>query len=176
MNCKECEGLFLLYTVNELSPDQRTSVENHLKGCTSCRASLDEYIKAKRQIAALREIPDMTDISVATMAIISVRPSPSRIGWYWGRKKLALIAISLIVILVTLIALSPWNFFPGNDIVMAKASEAVARIQSYQAIFTMTTTMGGQTSSQTSRWDYQSPDHWHEVVRYKKILKRTNIE
>jgi outer membrane lipoprotein-sorting protein len=164
MNCQECKKLLLFCALDELSPAQKVTVDQHLEGCEDCRATLAEYIKMRQKIATLQETPDLPDITGTVMTKIHSRPVPPKMNWYRGWRRPVLAAIPLAAIIVVLLVLSPWNTVPGIDTVMAKASDAVARIQSYQSTFVNTTIQEGLTIQQTAQWGFSGLNRWHETL------------
>ncbi len=55
MNCNEVNDYLSLYIDDELSEEEKKSMDEHLKNCPDCSKELEEYRKI---IQALRELPD----------------------------------------------------------------------------------------------------------------------
>ncbi|MBN1270867.1 MAG: zf-HC2 domain-containing protein [Candidatus Aminicenantes bacterium] len=56
MNCKDIENLFSAYIEEELSPEDRSAVEEHLKTCRECALL---YSSFKETTSSLAEFPEL---------------------------------------------------------------------------------------------------------------------
>ncbi len=74
-------------------------------------------------------------------------------------KRLALIAVPIVVILVALLVLQPWGAFLGSRGIIAKAYAATTELQSYRMFSSIKSTLEGKTSEATFETEFVAPDH-----------------
>lgn len=70
------------YLDGELNPSDTTTLEEHLKACSACRAELQSISKLFSRIESLPEIDIPRDISFTVMERIGTQPKASR-RWNW---------------------------------------------------------------------------------------------
>ncbi|GEM_PF-1280384 len=69
MKCEEIQGLLSAYVDDGLSAAQKTAVEDHTRGCASCRQELRAYQEMWRDLAAWKP----------------VEPTPGFVSRFWTR-------------------------------------------------------------------------------------------
>ncbi len=79
MNCKDLEVLLSAYADGELAETHRDFIEEHLAGCSECRAALEEYKKTREKLISLREMPAMLDIREAVMSRVKLLETPAKV-------------------------------------------------------------------------------------------------
>jgi predicted anti-sigma-YlaC factor YlaD len=55
MNCNRIEELLAQYLENDLSSDERRSVDAHLASCAECRLSLETFVSLEESLGALKD-------------------------------------------------------------------------------------------------------------------------
>lgn len=161
MNCKDLEELLSAYADDELLRTQREFVEKHLAGCADCRAILADYMTVRQQLTSLRTTPVMPDIKQGTMSKIKAMDMLKKSPLRWMRP--ALVAGPIIAILVALLVLHPWSGL-GPQGVMAKVYAATSSLQSYRMTSTLVSIFEGETSEQSSEWEFASPNRYHGKI------------
>ena len=130
MKCSGTGEMLSAYANDELSISQRESVVEHLLTCADCRAALEEYVAIRQRLTALREMPLLLDITEATMQRIkTVDESKNAVT---QKTRLALMAVPVVVIVITLIILQPWDSSLGPQRVLARAYTAFSEAQSFR--------------------------------------------
>jgi len=124
MKCDDLDELLSAYIDSELVPEQKTLIENHLAECTDCRAKANSYRMAGEQLSSGIKSPSMPDIKESTMQKITSRKQVFR-------TRSTFIAVPVGLILILLLVLQPWSFGPISQTVIARASNALNNIQSY---------------------------------------------
>lgn len=74
MDCRECEELLSLYLEDQLAPDDRISIEKHLRSCPTC---LKLHSLLKETGAALKGFPEV-DISHSLLERLYETPAGKR--------------------------------------------------------------------------------------------------
>ena len=156
MNCRDLEELLSAYTDGELRRTQREFVEEHLAGCSHCQATLADYMKVRQQLTSLRVVPTMPDIKGATM--LKIKDTHNRPVPRWIRPALA--AIPVVTVLIALLVLQPWSSFPSHQSIIAKAYAANEELLSYRTSSSIAYTHNGETTAQSTEWEYASPDRY----------------
>jgi anti-sigma factor RsiW len=86
------------YLDGELTPGEMTDVREHLAGCPSCRAELDDLRATKRVLGLLRAVDPPRDLEAGIRTRADEEP---RWRWFaWPRPALAAAAAALALILV----------------------------------------------------------------------------
>ncbi len=60
-NCEQYQLLLMQYVDQEISPEDKQILEDHLKQCSSCREELEKYVKIKGVSSSMKNklLPDM---------------------------------------------------------------------------------------------------------------------
>ena len=161
MKCKDLQELLSAYADDELPRTQREFVEEHLAGCADCRAILADYMTVRQQLTSLRTTPVMPDIKQGTMSKIKAMDMLKKSPLRWMRP--ALVAGPIIAILIALLVLHPWSGL-GPQGVMAKVYAATSSLQSYRMTSTLVSIFEGETSEQSSEWEFAFPNRYHGKV------------
>jgi len=109
MNCERCEELLSLYLEDELAPQDRTSVEEHLSACPSC---LELHALLQETGAALAGFPALEVSRELTSRLYDIPIKKKKFAFTFDflvRPALqpVLAAASLVLMLVSLYAFHP---------------------------------------------------------------------
>src|SRR4030042_3269505 len=106
------------YANDELSPEQRKYVEEHIQGCTDCRKKLNYFKEIRNHLISIEEVPPPVDAVEKIMAGIKETRKP---GAFRQLRIPAFVAVPLILVLALLMILQPWNSISNTQSVMANA-------------------------------------------------------
>lgn len=99
--CTALESILVEYLDGRARPAERRSVEQHLEGCSSCRARVQEFGALWSEIEDLPEISPSPAFDVALRALIAAEPV-RRSFWDWLPSPRLAFAVT------ALIAMSVW--------------------------------------------------------------------
>lgn len=163
MNCGDLKELLSAYADGELVGTQRDFVEEHLRSCADCRATLADYTKTREQLLSLRAVPPIPDIKQATMAKIKMAEATAKLR-RWLRP--ALVGVPIIVILVTVLALYLSGSFSSYKSVFAKAYAATEGLTSYRSVDDEYVKLR-ETDELVYLWhcefEFAGPDRYHQT-------------
>jgi len=159
MNCNELKEYISAYVDDELMQTQRNFVEEHLATCEDCQRVMASYRTARETLTSLRATPPMQDIRETTMERVNTDKllrKPRR--WL----KPALIAVSVIVIIIAAQISLPLTSRLGIQKVLAEAQDALATIKSYRVVSTPGIYVAGQDNTNNSKFEeFVLPDRAH---------------
>ena len=156
MRCEELEKLFPDYLNGDISASQKQLMDEHLSHCARCRSTLAAYEEARQHLSFLKDAPIPSDFAKATMAKVKAATTKSR-SRQWLRPALG--AATAVIVLAILLVTQPWGVNPQS--VMAKAYAATSNLQSYRMTSTLVSIFEGETSEQSSEWEFVFPDRYH---------------
>ena len=157
---KHCNDEMLsAYANDELSPEQRKYVEEHIQECVDCRKKLDNFNEIQNQLISIEEVPAPADAVEKIMAGITETRKPD-VFRQWRIP--AFVAVPLVLVLALLMTLQPWNSMSDTQSVMAKAQAAIENLQSYRiSAETVEEDEDGMTSVNYLYMEYSAPDRYH---------------
>jgi len=129
MKCSKIKELLVAYANNELPPDRKQTVENHLENCIDCQTTLADYRVIGESLASLRtmnDIPVPADLKLPAYGKVKLTSRFHRVRY-------AFAAVPLVVAIVVLAVLQPWASISGPQAVIAKAITAWECVKSYRA-------------------------------------------
>lgn len=156
MRCEELEKLFPDYLNGDISASQKQLMNEHLSHCARCRSTLAAYEEARQHLSFLKDAPIPSDFAKATMTKVKAATTKSR-SRQWLRPALG--AATAVIVLAILLVTQPWGVNPQS--VMAKAYAATSNLQSYRMTSTLVSIFEGETSEQSSEWEFVFPDRYH---------------
>lgn len=147
------------YANDELSIGEREEIEKHIDECADCRSRLEAFQSIRMQLAAIDEIPVPENAGEKIMASINAAEKPRTPVWW--RKPLC-IGVPLVLILVLLLTFQPWNSMSDTDGVIARASAAMEKVDSYRiAVTSEEHKEDGETDVHYLSLEYSAPDRYH---------------
>jgi len=157
---KHCNDEMLsAYANDELSPEQRKYVKEHIQECADCRRKLNEFKEIRNQLTAIEEVPEPTEAVEKIMAGIREMRKPDV---FRQLRIPAFVAVPLVLVLVLLMTLQPWNSMSDTQSVIAKASAAIADLDSYRISMTVEEyKQNEETSVYYFFMEYSDPDRYH---------------
>lgn len=106
MNCKQCQKLITLYAQDEVSPDEKRILEEHLRECPTCF----QVLKRERIITESID-RDSLDLPApdweASWKVISTQPQQAEKGW----KRLILQTAAVLAIFIVGAVIGKFVFF-----------------------------------------------------------------
>ena len=156
MRCEELGKLFPDYLNGDISASQKQLMDEHLSHCARCRSTLAAYEEARQHLSFLKDAPIPSDFAKATMTKVKAATTKSR-SRQWLRPALG--AATAVIVLAILLVTQPWGVNPQS--VMAKAYAATSNLQSYRMTSTLVSIFEGETSEQSSEWEFVFPDRYH---------------
>ena len=109
MRCRDLEELLSAYADGELNRTQKDFIEEHLRHCESCRATLGELEAARSLLLSLQDIPAEPDIREITLSRIKTgKDSYRKVSWRWLRPVVT--AAVLMAVIAVVLATQPWKF------------------------------------------------------------------
>ncbi|MFC1947484.1 zf-HC2 domain-containing protein [Chloroflexota bacterium] len=149
------------YANDELSPEQRKYVEEHIQDCTDCRKKLNDFKELRNLLISSEEVIPPTDAVEKIMAGIK---ETRKSGVFRRWRIPAFVAVPLVLVLVLLMTLQPWNSISNTQTVMAKASAAIADLDSYRISVTVKEyKQNRETSVYYFFMEYSAPDRYHAL-------------
>lgn len=110
MNCKKCQNLITFYIQNDLTPEEKRLLEDHLRGCPDC----SQVLKRERLVV---ESIDRDSHSLpepdweASWRIIAAPRQKAVKGW----KRLAIQTAGVLVIFIAGAIIGRFIFFPAGE-------------------------------------------------------------
>lgn len=92
MNCNIVKDLLYDYTKNEITPEQKSKIESHLKECASCAGSLKELNFLKSLFKS-----DLKEPSPAALRAVRSHFRP-HFGWLFGLKPAIAFAATILLV------------------------------------------------------------------------------
>jgi hypothetical protein len=147
------------YANDELSPEQRKHVEKHIQDCADCRKKLNDFKEIRDHLMSINEVPAPADGVEKIMAGIKETRKPGVLRRW---RIPAFVAVPLILVLALLMTLRPWNSISDTQGVIAKASTAMAGLDSYRISVTYEErNREDETSVHYFSLEYSAPDRYH---------------
>ena len=161
MKCSEIKEFLSAYANDELSPLQKGIVEEHLSGCVDCRATLADYRVIRQQLESLKTVlhmPETTDAMTFQIKSLSYIKLASK--WLCP----ALVALPIIVAMIILLVIQPWNPVSGPQAVIAKAITATDGLITYRVScnpFISFSFPDGREIQSEGEWEFVLPSRSH---------------
>ncbi|MDO8579098.1 MAG: anti-sigma factor [Dehalococcoidales bacterium] len=113
MICRDLKELLSAYADNEIPPNQRDFVVEHLSGCADCEATLESYMAVSQKVESLKNTCGLSDITASVMLKIK----EVSIANQHSQKRLQLSVIIPVIcsVLVLFIAFSVWFVLQSGD-------------------------------------------------------------
>lgn len=173
MKCSKIKRLLPQYVNNELSRAQTDDFNRHLADCPDCRTVLEDYrflLDKSRIPDKTPAIPDLTTDTIErikTMSNVDTTEGIKTPARRWLRTAFA--AVPIVVILITLLVIHPWQnpFTPQK--VLAKADEAISELSSYRMTLAYTAVSGDQSLEHAFDVDYVEPSLYHATVTFNGV-------
>jgi hypothetical protein len=106
MKCEEARNLMGEYCDNELAPEKRVEVENHIEGCASCQEAFSEYQQMFKLLSGLRPHVDKHVMD----SVKKNAPKSRAVKW---RRTASAIAMAAAVLVVSAVSYGLWLQFGG---------------------------------------------------------------
>jgi hypothetical protein len=151
------EEMLSAYANDELAPEQRKQVGEHLEGCTECREKLAELRQVRLRMESLREVPDAPDIVSTLIPGLKSGAVLRKSSGPWKRRFMVLVPAA--VVIVALLLVHPWSSPLGPQAVLAKAQSAISAVKSYR--FSLITTNYVDNTTSSHEIAFSSPDRYH---------------
>ena len=103
MNCEHVNTLFLAYHDGDLSQEEKTALEDHLKTCATCAADWDAYLLTLNEVSGMFPVAAPDDFALRVKQTIGKR---SR-GRFFGEERplgMSFAVVSFVLILLFLMA------------------------------------------------------------------------
>ncbi|MFC1951213.1 zf-HC2 domain-containing protein [Chloroflexota bacterium] len=185
MNCDEIKKMLINYPDDEINPEERKVIEEHLAVCPSCREEYEAFVSINTQLFQFFEnTATKASPSPNALALIKARLALKRssripsIGAIrakvagWGRKLWARPlwqrAVSVATVAAITAALVVTQLVIGTPgWVLSKAAAATERVQSFHVV---KITENNDGSIERFEGDYVSPDR-SRFIRYEQGIK-----
>lgn len=114
MDCRELSDSLSAYIDGELEPSEALRVTNHLGLCSKCR---QELVELQNTINILHELPELTPSADFHLRVMNkIRGLPKKQPWYfiesWQWFPLGAVAAAILLFVISLNVISPFNTFP----------------------------------------------------------------
>jgi hypothetical protein len=133
MKCNEIRSFFYDYADGTVDEATRSSIENHLSGCTACRLHYETQRRLHQSVtdAVANELAGLHFKSMSVKAALSGGYAPTRIS-LWGQPR-AIAASCLIVLCTTICVLWKHMSGPADAPAPSAYAEAYHCLEMYRA-------------------------------------------
>jgi hypothetical protein len=157
MRCKDVEKVLSAYANDELSPSEKSLVDEHLENCARCRDLLSSYILSRNYLKKLRVETSIPDMKASIISNIKLNKHLLKRQSVWNRR--ALVVAPILMILIAIVTFLLWNPWTGSEKIIAQAYSAMSSVKSYRLSVTRSSDI--EPSIVVYASDFVAPDLYH---------------
>jgi anti-sigma factor RsiW len=131
MKCEDVEKGLIAYVDGRVGVSERRGVEDHLAGCSACRARVEEFRGLSNLLSEVPAIEPSFGFDARVRQRVAAEPQPGWFAWLVPQTRLALSAAMLVALTVFMVKL-PANHPKGP--VQAPPAVAASSDQDFDAV------------------------------------------